>query len=237
MMLIIKDLKFRWGEGAFALQIPSLSVAAGAMTAITGPSGCGKTTLLNLIAGVLPSVDGSIAVDGKNVSQMSDADRRLFRLKTVGMVFQDFRLIEYLNVVENVLLPCRLNRSVGATSDHRAAADLLLRNVGLEEFGARSVGRLSQGERQRVAICRALLLKPRLLLADEPTGNLDPKTSAEVLQLLLQQARSCGMTLIMVTHDHSILPLFDQHIPFEQFLSFGEQTAYAAKASDPEVAE
>lgn len=235
-MLLIKDLKFHWGDGPFALQIPSLSIAAGTMTAITGPSGCGKTTLLNLIAGILQPADGFVAVDGKNVSQMSDADRRLFRLKTVGMVFQDFRLIEYLNVLENILLPCRLDNSVGVTFKQRAAADLLLQNVGLQGSGQKSVGRLSQGERQRVAICRALLLKPRLLLADEPTGNLDPKTAAEVLKLLLLQARSCGMSMIMVTHDHSILPLFDQHIPFEQFLSSGGQAAVATPAGDPEVA-
>ena len=219
-MLSIRNLNFSWGGGDFNLHIPQLQIAAGSMTVITGPSGCGKTTLLNLLAGILLPTRGQIVVGNEDVGQMTDSQRRRFRLQHVGMVFQDFQLIEYLSVFENVFLPCRLSPSVVAGKSLRASADDLLTRVGLAPHRNRSVTRLSQGEKQRVAICRALLLKPQLILADEPTGNLDPRTSNHVLTLLLSAARAANATLVMVTHDHALLSRFDQHIEFEQFLQW-----------------
>ena len=199
---------------------------------IVGPSGSGKTTLLNLIAGILPGSGGEIRVGNTDVHRLNDNARRLFRLQNIGQVFQDFQLIDYLNVLDNVLLPCRIHPSVTVTKTLRERARLLLQSVEMSSFARRSVTRLSQGERQRVAICRALLLSPQVVLADEPTGNLDPVNAERIVRLLRTETSRSGATLIMVTHDHSLLPQFDQIIPFDQFL---ERTV--ADRNDPQAAE
>ena len=135
-----------------------------------------------------------------------------------GLVFQDFQLLEYLDVLDNVLLPCRIHPQVMLTRDLRERAKSLLDAVGLEGFARRPIGRLSQGERQRVALCRALLLSPTVVLADEPTGNLDPGNSVRMVELLMSESQRAGAILMMVTHDHSLLPRFNRVIPFELFL-------------------
>jgi len=218
-MIAIRDLQFSWTDGPFRLCIPTLEIARGEAAVLAGPSGCGKTTLLNLISGILPSSAGLVEVNGTDIARLSDAERRLFRLKNIGLVFQDFQLLDYLDVLGNVLLPCRIQPSVRLTPALRKRGLTLLQQVGLADFSQRSVTRLSQGERQRVALCRALLLNPQLLLADEPTGNLDPHNSRRMVELLLQESRRNGATLIMVTHDHSLLPMFDRTLPFEQYLA------------------
>ncbi|MFM7868317.1 MAG: ABC transporter ATP-binding protein [Planctomycetaceae bacterium] len=218
-MIAIRDLQFAWTDGPFRLCIPTLEIARGEAAVLAGPSGCGKTTLLNLISGILPPAAGLVEVNGTDIARLSDAERRLFRLKNIGLVFQDFQLLDYLDVLGNVLLPCRIQPSVRLTPALRERGLTLLQQVGLADFSQRSVTRLSQGERQRVALCRALLLNPQLLLADEPTGNLDPHNSRRMVELLLQESRRSGATLIMVTHDHSLLPMFDRTLPFEQYLA------------------
>lgn len=217
-MISINDLTFTYGDGTFRLRIPQLTLEAGRAAVIVGPSGSGKTTLLNLVAGILPGTGGEITVGNIAVHRLGDGDRRLFRLMNVGQVFQDFQLIDYLNVLDNVLLPCRIHPSVTITRALRERADELLNCVEMSNFVRRSVTRLSQGERQRVAICRALLLSPQIVLADEPTGNLDPVNAERIVRLLLAETQRSGATLIMVTHDHSLLPYFDRVIPFDQFL-------------------
>ena len=217
-MISINQLTFTYGDGTFRLRIPRLTLESGRSAVIVGPSGSGKTTLLNLIAGILPGSGGEIRVGNTDVSRLTDNERRLFRLQNVGQVFQDFQLIDYLNVLDNVLLPCRIHPSVTVTRTLRERASLLLHSVEMSSFERRSVTRLSQGERQRVAICRALLLSPQVVLADEPTGNLDPVNAARIVRLLRTETNRSGATLIMVTHDHSLLPQFDQIIPFDQFL-------------------
>lgn len=218
-MIAISDLQFAWTDGPFRLQIPQLSIGAGEAVVVAGPSGCGKTTLLNLISGILLPAAGKVDVAGTSISSLSDAARRLFRLRHIGLVFQDFQLLDYLDVLGNVLLPCRIQPAVRLTPELRERGLTLLQQVGLEKLVQRPVTRLSQGERQRVALCRALLLQPQLLLADEPTGNLDPENSRRMVDLLLQEARRSQATLVMVTHDHSLLPLFDRTLPFQQFLA------------------
>jgi putative ABC transport system ATP-binding protein len=217
-MILIHQLTFTYGDGTFRLRIPQLTLESGRSAVIVGPSGSGKTTLLNLIAGILPGSGGEIRVGNTDVHRLNDDERRLFRLQNVGQVFQDFQLIDYLNVLDNVLLPCRIHPSVAVTKTLRERASLLLHSVEMSSFERRSVMRLSQGERQRVAICRALLLSPRVVLADEPTGNLDPDNAQRIVRLLLNETSRSGATLMMVTHDHSLLPQFDQIIPFDQFL-------------------
>ena len=230
-MISIDQLTFTYGDGTFRLRIPELILEAGRSAVIVGPSGSGKTTLLNLIAGILPGTGGEITVGTTAVHRLSDGERRLFRLLNVGQVFQDFQLIDYLNVLDNVLLPCRIHPSVTISKMLRDRAGELLNSVEMSNFMRRSVTRLSQGERQRVAICRALLLSPQIVLADEPTGNLDPVNAERIVRLLLAETRRSGATLVMVTHDHSLLPHFDQVIPFDQFL---ERTADVSPGSNPE---
>ena len=217
-MISIDELTFTYGDGSFRLRIPRLTLEAGRSAVIVGPSGSGKTTLLHLIAGILYGAGGNITVGDTQVNRLHDKERRLFRLQNVGLVFQDFQLIDYLNVMDNVLLPCRIHPSVSVTSELRDRAEALLSSVRMAEFRRRSVTRLSQGERQRVAICRALLLSPQIVLADEPTGNLDPENADKIVRLLLAETTRSGATLVMVTHDHSLLPHFDQVIPFAPFL-------------------
>jgi putative ABC transport system ATP-binding protein len=217
-MIRIRQLQFSYPDGQFSLQIPELDLQPHRSAVIVGPSGSGKTTLLNLVAGILPIHQGQVTVAETAVHLLNDADRRLFRLRNIGMVFQDFQLIEYLSVLENVMLPCRIHPSVSLTNELRQRGVSLLESTGLAPLQHRSVTRLSQGERQRVAICRALLLSPRIVLADEPTGNLDPINSERIVKLLLSETARSEATLVMVTHDHSLLPHFDRVIPFEPFL-------------------
>ena len=226
-MIEVTDLKFEYGDGGrkensdspFSLQVPRLSVTAGTSAAVVGPSGSGKTTLLHLLSGILIPGSGSIAIGGFHPAGESDSARRRHRLRNIGMVFQNFELIEYLSVLDNVLLPCRIDTSIPLTSELRDRARELLSHCGLEHLVRRNITQLSQGEQQRVAICRALLTSPALILADEPTGNLDPTTSQQIMNLLLNSVRDQGATLVMVTHDHSLLNQFDQTIDFLQFLS------------------
>lgn len=217
-MISVNDLLFSYPHSNFQLQISQLDIAAECATAVVGPSGSGKTTLLHLLSGILTPDSGNIKVHEANVSKLSESARRSFRLQNIGMVFQDFELIEYLSVLDNVLLPCRIGR-LALDDAAKDRARHLLDLVGMTEHTRKSVTRLSQGERQRVAICRGLLTRPPLLLADEPTGNLDPTTSDRILDLLLNTVREEKSTLVMVTHDHSLLHRFDRTLDFTEFLT------------------
>jgi len=224
-MIDIRQLKFSYPNSSFDLHVPELKIESPCSAAIVGPSGSGKTTLLHLIAGILAPAAGQIVLNDQPLSSLSDAARRRFRLQHVGLVFQNFELIEYLSVLDNVLLPCRIGDAVPLNREIRDRAAGLLATAGLEKHVSKSVTKLSQGERQRVAICRALLTKPSLLLADEPTGNLDPATSDNIMQMLLRTVREHNTTLVMVTHDHSLLHHFDRTVDFAQFLTTTEGAA------------
>ena len=211
------DLVFGYGEGEFLLRIPELEVERGSTTALIGPSGSGKTTLLNLVAGISTPHAGRIICAGREVTGLSDRERRDFRIANIGLVFQEFELLGYLSVLDNILLPYRINRSLTLDAKVRRRAADLADRVGLAGKLQRFPDQLSHGERQRVAVCRATLAKPVLLLADEPTGNLDPQNSARVVQLLIEIAREAGATLLTVTHDHSLLDRFERVIDFDKF--------------------
>ena len=213
----IRNLEFRYvGPAGFRLAIAGLEVGPGACVAIVGPSGSGKTTLLNLLAGtLLPSV-GEIEVGGTRVDSLPEAQRRQFRLRQVGQVFQAFELLEYLTVEENVLLPRLIDPAARLDAAARQRARGLLATVGLADKGGQRPARLSHGERQRVAVCRALLNSPKLLLADEPTGNLDQDNKQNVVDLLVEQAKMHESTLLLVTHDRSMLGSFARVIDFNE---------------------
>ena len=202
----------------FFLSIPELQVQRGIRVAIIGPSGSGKTTLVQLIAGILELDRGRIIFNGQSMSALSDADRRRRRLEEIGFVFQAFELIHYLSARENILLPNRLHAGLPSAQDCGDRVNQLARECGVDHLLDRLPNQLSQGERQRVAICRALLNEPPLLIADEPTGNLDGNTTRTVLDCMLEQTARHEQTLLMVTHDESLLPAFDRVIDFEEFL-------------------
>lgn len=215
-MISIDGLRFRRG-GDFTLRIPSLVVSQGEKLAIIGPSGTGKTTLLALLSGILQPDEGVLSIGDLEVGRLTDAQRRAFRAHYIGAVFQDFELVEYLSARENILYPGRISESVRLTATLRARAELLGREVGLENRMSRKPAALSQGEQQRVALCRALLNKPPLILADEPTGNLDPANKDRILDILFAQTETYGATVITVTHDHALLSRFDRVIDFSAF--------------------
>jgi ABC-type lipoprotein export system ATPase subunit len=185
-MIRIENLEFSYPGADFHLQVPTFEVRSGEKLAVIGPSGSGKTTLLNLVAGILVPDLGHVRVNEVPVSDLNDAGRRNFRIANIGQVFQAFELIDYLNVMDNILHPYRITRSLKLTPQVRLHAGNLAERMGIGGKLDRRIDRLSQGEKQRVAICRALLPAPRLILADEATGNLDPRNKQQILELLFQ---------------------------------------------------
>ena len=217
MSVALNGVRFAYPGGDFALNAPQFTLGEGERVAVVGPSGSGKTTLLNLISGLLKPDAGSIRVAGTEVSALSDAGRRGFRARTVGFVFQDFALLDYLSARENILYPYRIASELRLDPAARARGEALAEACGLRDKLGRRPSALSQGEQQRVAICRALVTQPKLVLADEATGNLDPKNKTLVLDLLFEQAAAMGASLLAVTHDHELLPRFDRVVDFAAF--------------------
>ena len=223
-MIEINNLQFCYPQGDFQLKIPHLTVKKGTKVAIIGGSGCGKTTLLHLIAGIKVPTQGSIQIDSVNIEKLNDDRRRQFRITNIGFIFQEFELIEYLNVFDNILHCYRLNPALKLSEKVKNNVSYLAEKVGITNKLKRSINSLSQGEKQRVAICRALLTNPKLLLADEATGNLDPENKQRILQILFDYLEEHQATLIAVTHDHELLNLFDLVVDFKQF-NFGKNNA------------
>jgi len=189
------------GEAVHAVRGVSLDVADGEYAAVVGPSGCGKSTLLNLMGAIDRPTSGTVAIAGRDVSRLRDADATRFRLLHVGFVFQRFYLLPALSAVENVMLPMA-EAGVGR-AERRTRARELLAYVGLGARERHRPSQLSGGEQQRVAIARALANRPRLLLADEPTGELDASTGADVIALLAR-LNAEGTTVVVVTHDDDL---------------------------------
>jgi putative ABC transport system ATP-binding protein len=206
----IRNLKFGYRSGGFLLRVPELLIETGSTVAVIGPSGTGKTTLLNLVAACDVPREGTVKVCGKLVSSLSDADRRDFRIRNIGLVFQEFELLSYLSVLDNILLPYRIAPALTLDLSVQGRAEALAHDVCIADKLDRPVECLSQGERQRVAVCRALVTQPSLLLCDEPTGNLDPANSTRVLDIMFKYAKDHSATLIAVTHDHENAKRFDR---------------------------
>ena len=193
-LLEVRGLSKRYGDMPVFADV-SLRMNAGEVVALLGESGVGKSTLLNCIAALDHADAGSVRIDGREVTTLSDGDAALLRREHLGFVFQAFHVLPHLTVADNVALPLLL---LGARDDRRI--DAMLESVGLAGLGHRYPRELSGGQLQRVAIARALVHRPRLLLADEPTGNLDPSTAERVLDVLVQQTRTHGAGCLIVTH-------------------------------------
>jgi len=215
-MIELSDVKYSYPNSDFHLSIDSLLIVTGEKTAVIGPSGFGKTTMLNLIAGILIPEYGSVIIKEKEINNLPDAERRNYRIKEIGFVFQDFKLLEYLNVLDNILLPFRINKTLPLTKEILENAQELAASINIEDKLYKHPSKLSHGERQRVAICRALLNKPSLILADEPTGNLDPANKSHIMDILFDYVDNYSSTLITVTHDHALLSGFDEVLDFEK---------------------
>ncbi len=203
--MILRGVSHAYGRGDRSVPVlheVDLEVAPGGSIALTGPSGAGKSTLLSLIGGLEPVRTGSIGVGGHDLASLSRDELASFRRDTVGFVFQHYGLVDVLSARENIELSMALSR-IGP-AERRLRADQLLAGVGLADRAHHRPPQLSGGERQRVAIARALANRPRLLLADEPTGNLDEDTAAHVLDLLDEVHRDSGCTLLIVTHDRRV---------------------------------
>lgn len=216
-MISIRQVKFHYPNGEFQLFVPELRAAKGERLAVIGPSGSGKTTLLHLIAGIYTPSAGSVAVNGVEVSALSDSQRRDFRITNIGFVFQDFELLDYLNVLDNILHPYRITRAMVLDAEVHRRARRLAELMGIGDKLKRFANDLSQGEKQRAAICRALLPHPKVILADEATGNLDPENKTLILDLLFDSVREHDATLLAVTHDHELLSRFDRVADFQNF--------------------
>jgi len=216
-MIELRDLQFAYGESGFGLQVERLSIAKGQRVGWIGPSGSGKTTLLHLVAGIVSPACGRVDTCGKELTALRESARRDFRIANIGLVFQDFALLDYLSVLDNILLSYRINHSLRLEATVRHRAQQLAEDVGLGKLLLRRPTQLSQGERQRVAVCRALIAKPQLLLADEPTANLDPDNAARVLDILDEYAKKQAATLVVVTHDPDSLSRFDATIDVSAF--------------------
>lgn len=188
----------------------SLSIAAGEFVALLGISGSGKSSLLNLIAGLDRPTSGNVLVEGNDLGKLSRQDLAEYRLRTVGMVFQSFNLIPGMTLLENVELPLRFAEVV--RSEREKLARQALERVGLSTRLRHRPAELSGGEQQRAALARAAINRPRILLADEPTGNLDSRTGAEIMDLIREFNQSLGMTVLMVTHARSLAERYAQRM-------------------------
>jgi putative ABC transport system ATP-binding protein len=218
----LNDLQFRWrAERVPVLSIPHMSLAPAERVFIRGASGSGKSTLLGLVAGINLASSGSVQVLGKSLASLSASRRDAFRADHIGVIFQQFNLLPYLSVLENVLLSCRFSRHrCERFASHAEAVDeahRLLRQLDIDTavFDQRSTD-LSVGQQQRVAAARALMGRPELVIADEPTSSLDAERRQGFIELLFQECREEGAALMFVSHDASLEPLFDRSLHLDQ---------------------
>ncbi len=206
LVITISGLRKRYpGSGMDVLKGIDLEITAGDFVSLVGRSGCGKSTLLNIVGGLDSGYEGRVSVEGRDLGSLGDGDLARYRRDSVGIVFQAYHLLDHLSCSENVALAARFGQGGAPRSvDDRGRAAEVLDLVGLSGFADRRPTRLSGGERQRVAIARALFNRPKLLLLDEPTGNLDTATGTEILDLLATLHLDLGMTILAATHDRAI---------------------------------
>lgn len=213
-ILSAKDLCKSYGSGENSVQAlnhVSISVENGEFVAVIGTSGSGKSTLLNLFGGLDTPTSGEVLVSGKKLFQMNEEARTIFRRRNIGFVFQNYNLVPVLNVYENIVLPIELD----GTKVDTEYVKTILHTLGLEQKVQAMPNQLSGGQQQRVAIARALVAKPAILLADEPTGNLDSKTGMDVIALLKMTSQAFHQTIVMITHNEEIALMADRMIRIE----------------------
>ncbi|MFR1725556.1 ABC transporter ATP-binding protein [Emergencia timonensis] len=223
IILQTRELTKVYGRGeteVHALDGVNLSVEKGEFLAVVGTSGSGKSTLLHMLGGLDKPTAGSVMVDGNELSEMTDDELTIFRRRNIGFVFQNYNLVPMMNVQENILLPVGLDGKEADT----AYTDEIIKILGLSDKLRRLPNKLSGGQQQRVAIARALAAKPAILLADEPTGNLDSKTSQDVLGLLKVTSQRFHQTMVIITHNEEIAQMADRIVRIEdgQIVSRGE---------------
>lgn len=213
-ILSAKDLCKSYGSGENSVQAlnhVSISVENGEFVAVIGTSGSGKSTLLNLLGGLDTPTSGEVLISGKKLFQMNEEARTIFRRRNIGFVFQNYNLVPVLNVYENIVLPIELD----GTKVDTEYVKTILHTLGLEKKVQAMPNQLSGGQQQRVAIARALAAKPAILLADEPTGNLDSKTGMDVIALLKMTSQAFHQTIVMITHNEEIALMADRMIRIE----------------------
>ena len=230
VLVAARDVTRRYGAGETAvdaLRGVSLAVSAGELTAVMGPSGSGKSTLMHILAGLDRPTAGQVWIDGTNIAEVGDTQLTKLRRRHVGFIFQFFNLLPMLTAEENVVLPLEL----AGRKAERGWLDELLASVGLGDRRTHRPSELSGGQQQRVAIARALVTRPTVVFADEPTGNLDSHTSAEILELLRESVSSYGQTTVMVTHDPRAAAIADRIL----FLADGRIVRQLGRSSAHEV--
>ncbi|HEX3075346.1 MAG TPA: ABC transporter ATP-binding protein [Lachnospiraceae bacterium] len=213
-ILETKDLKKEYGKGetkVHALAGVNLTVEKGEFVSIVGTSGSGKSTLLHMLGGLDKPSSGTVIIDGKTLENLSDEELTIFRRRNIGFIFQNYNLVPMLNVYENIVLPVKLD---GKKPDIEFV-DRIVATLGLETKLENLPNNLSGGQQQRVAIARALAMKPAIILADEPTGNLDSRTSQDVLSLLKVTSEQFHQTIVMITHNEEIAQLADRIVRIE----------------------
>jgi len=214
-LIEVNDLLFEYQNGEFQLNIPTLSIEPGEKVALIGPSGTGKTTLINLLAGILVPASGRIEIRGLDIAGLPTEDRQDYRAVRMGLIFQEFGLLDYLTVLENICLPYRISPVLQMDTAVRDRARKLAADIGLADKVDRYPKHLSQGERQRIEVCRALVTGPAMIFADEPTGNLDPRNRDHVTELLFDYSAGSDAPLVVITHDHDVLPRFDRTVDIQ----------------------
>lgn len=213
-ILETENLKKVYGTGdtaVYALRDVSLTVEKGEFVAVVGTSGSGKSTLLHMLGGLDRPTSGKVMVDGKSVFSLKDEELTIFRRRKIGFIFQNYNLVPVLNVYENIVLPIQLD----GNEPDEAYVRLIIETLGIESKLNNLPNNLSGGQQQRVAIARALAAKPAIILADEPTGNLDSRTSQDVMGLLKVTSQKFGQTIVMITHNEEIAQLADRIIRIE----------------------
>jgi len=216
LILQIRDLHFQYPASDFKIEISDIKITQGSKIAISGKSGSGKTTLIHLISGILKPQSGEILFYDKSITDMNDKEIRKHRISNIGFIFQEFELLEYLNVMDNLVLPYKINKSLVIDAEIKDKAKEIANRIGIGNKLDQHPKQLSGGERQRLAIARALITSPPLIIADEPTGNLDEKTSNIVMDEIKDQVSYTNSTLIMISHNNELISSFDEIIDIQE---------------------
>ena len=216
LILQIRDLHFQYPASDFKIEVSDIKITQGSKIAISGKSGSGKTTLIHLISGILKPQSGEILFFDKSITDMNDKEIRKHRISNIGFIFQEFELLDYLNVMDNLILPYKINKSLSIDEEIKNKAKEIANRIGIGNKLDQHPKQLSGGERQRLAIARALITSPPLIIADEPTGNLDDKTSNIVMDEITDQVSYTNSTLIMISHNNELISSFDEIIDIQE---------------------